>query len=113
MSLIELSATDHPMDVFRKWHHEAEEKVESVQSDPSQLFPDSLLPNVMMLATATKTGHPSVRAVLFKGGSDLGIRFFTNYDSRKGQEIAENPYAAAVFFWAHLNRQVRFQGKIR
>ena len=69
-------------------------------------------PNAMTLATATRDGIPSARIVLLKGVDDRGLSFFTNYNSRKGHELAENPQAALLFFWHELERQVRFEGTI-
>ncbi len=66
----------------------------------------------MTLATATRTGKPSARMVLLKGVDQRGFVFFTNYESRKGLEIAENPRAALVFYWAALARQVRVTGAV-
>jgi pyridoxamine 5'-phosphate oxidase len=67
-------------------------------------------PNAMTLATADSSGRPSARIVLLKGLDDRGFIFFTNYESRKGGELAENPNAALVFYWAELERQVRVRG---
>jgi pyridoxamine 5'-phosphate oxidase len=64
----------------------------------------------MTLATATRDGRPSARIVLCRGVDDRGVRFFTNYESRKGTELRDNPYAAVVFHWAKLGRQVRIEG---
>lgn len=69
-------------------------------------------PNAMCLATATKEGIPSARYVLLKGYGKDGFRFFTNYKSRKGQELDDNPNAALVFYWEPLKRSVRIQGKV-
>lgn len=69
-------------------------------------------PNAMFLATATPDGKPSVRTVLLKGFSEKGFTFFTNYQSRKGQEIAANPHAALLFYWDKLQQQVRIEGSI-
>ncbi|MEJ5961649.1 pyridoxamine 5'-phosphate oxidase [Pedobacter immunditicola] len=69
-------------------------------------------PNVMTLATADKSGRPSARIVLLKGFDEQGFTFYTNYNSHKGKELAENPYAALVFFWAELERQVRIEGSV-
>jgi pyridoxamine 5'-phosphate oxidase len=69
-------------------------------------------PNVMTLATADKSGKPSARIVLLKGFNEQGFTFYTNYNSHKGRELAENPYAALVFFWAELERQVRIEGSV-
>ena len=69
-------------------------------------------PNAMTLATATKDGKPAARTVLLKGFDARGFVFYTNYESRKGQELAENPWAALVFLWAELERQVRIEGQV-
>src|SRR3989454_121688 len=66
----------------------------------------------MTLATADKAGRPSARVVLLKGVDERGFIFFTNYDSRKGQELAENPQAAVVFYWADLERQGCVAGEV-
>jgi pyridoxamine 5'-phosphate oxidase len=66
--------------------------------------------NAMTLATASPNGRPSVRVVLLKDFDERGFVFYTNYDSRKGRELAENPYAAVVFYWAEMERQVRIEG---
>ena len=68
-------------------------------------------PNAMTLATSVN-GRPSVRIVLIKGFDDQGFVFFTNYSSRKGRELAENPLASLNFFWPELERQVRIEGTI-
>ncbi len=67
-------------------------------------------PNAMTLATTTYDGKPSARIMLLKGFEEKGFIFYTNYLSRKGKEIAKNPSAAMVFFWAELERQVRIEG---
>jgi pyridoxamine 5'-phosphate oxidase len=67
-------------------------------------------PNAMTLATATRDGIPSARIVLLKGVDERGLIFFTNYLSRKGQELDENGRAALVFYWPELERQVRIEG---
>lgn len=68
--------------------------------------------NAMTLATATADGKPSARIVLLKGADANGFVFFTNYDSQKGRELAVNPFATIVCFWAELARQVRIDGKV-
>lgn len=73
---------------------------------------DPLDPTAMTLATADRQGRPSARVVLLKGFDERGFVFFTNYDSRKGRELAENPRAALAFFWAALHRQVRIEGTV-
>jgi pyridoxamine 5'-phosphate oxidase len=69
-------------------------------------------PNAMTLATATPDGRPSARMVLLKGVDARGFNFFTNYESRKGNELTANPRAALVFFWVQLERQVRVEGRV-
>ena len=68
--------------------------------------------NAMTLATVDKNGQPSARTVLLKGADARGFIFFTNYDSRKGRELAENPNAALVFHWPELERQVCVAGTV-
>ena len=68
--------------------------------------------NAMVLATADKDGKPSARTVLLKGVEERGFIFFTNYDSRKGRELTENPNAALTFFWHELERQVCVAGTV-
>jgi pyridoxamine 5'-phosphate oxidase len=68
-------------------------------------------PNAMVLATASGDGVPSARMVLLKGYGPQGFRFFTNLTSDKGRDLAENPHAALVFYWAELERQVRITGQ--
>jgi pyridoxamine 5'-phosphate oxidase len=69
-------------------------------------------PNAMTLATATRDGHPSARMVLLKGFDARGFVFYSNYGSRKGEELEQNPQAALVFFWVELERQVRVEGRV-
>lgn len=68
--------------------------------------------NAMTLATATTNGEPSARTVLLKGFDEQGLVFFTNYESHKGRELAENPRAALVFYWQPLGRQIRVTGNV-
>ena len=70
-------------------------------------------PNAMTLATAAPGGLPSARIVLLRGLDPAGFVFYTNYESRKGRELAANPAAALVFFWAGLQRQVRVEGAVQ
>ena len=70
------------------------------------------LPDAMTLATSTKDGVPSARIVLFRGHDERGFVFYTDYGSQKGQELAENPNAALVFYWRELDRQVRITGRV-
>ena len=66
----------------------------------------------MTLATSTLNGRPSARMVLLKGIDERGFLFFTNYESRKGRELAANPHAALVFYWREAGRQVRVAGRV-
>mgnify|MGYP000877788185 FL=1 len=88
-----------PLKQFEQWLNEA---VESNVNEPT----------AMTLATSTFEGKPSARVVLLKGVSPEGFSFFTNYDSKKGKQILQNPYGALVFFWPELERQVRIEGKV-
>lgn len=69
-------------------------------------------PNAFTLATATPDGRPSARTVLLKGFDSQGFVFFTNYESRKGDELNSNPQAAVLFTWLELQRQIRIEGSI-
>ena len=91
-------ATD-PFDQFHQWLDEV-------------LHSEVMEPNAMTLATAGKDGRPSARIVLLKGVDERGFYFYTNYESRKGQQLHQNPHAALVFFWKELERQVRIEGKV-
>jgi pyridoxamine-phosphate oxidase len=68
--------------------------------------------NAMTLATATRDGKPAARVVLLKGFNRDGFTFFSNYESGKGRELAENPRAALCFYWMQLERQVRIDGPV-
>jgi len=98
-SLAESDVDHNPVNQFGKWFREAID---------AQLYE----PNVMTLATASLSGKPSARILLLKGFDEKGFVFFTNYASKKGHDIAENPQAAMVFFWPELERQVRIEGLI-
>ena len=91
--------TDNPHALFEQWYAEAK------ASEPND-------PSAMTLATADAEGRPSVRMVLLKGHDDRGFVFYTNYQSRKGAELAANPQAALGFHWKSLRRQVRIEGRI-
>jgi pyridoxamine 5'-phosphate oxidase len=97
--LEESDVAPNPIDQFGAWMQEA--------IDAGLTFPNS-----MALATASAEGVPSARMVLLKGIDERGFVFFTNYESRKGRELAENPRAAAVFHWQQLGRQVRVEGEV-
>jgi pyridoxamine 5'-phosphate oxidase len=88
-----------PILQFKKWFEEAA-KAEEIE------------PNAMALATVSKNGAPSLRMVLLKGLEESGLVFYTNYESRKGRELADNPNAALLFWWQTLERQVRIEGTI-
>ena len=88
-----------PLVEFRRWYRLAEE------SGLAQ-------PDAMTLATATPDGAPSARMVLLKGVDDGGFVFFTNYESRKARELAENPRAALILYWSPIRRQVRVTGRV-
>ncbi len=88
-----------PIEQFKKWF---------MQSVDAKL----LEPTAMTLATATKAGKPSARIVLLKKFDEQGFVFFSNYNSRKGRDLSENPFAALVFHWIGLERQVRIIGSV-
>jgi len=69
-------------------------------------------PNAMTVATVDAEGRPAARILLIKGVDERGFVFFTNYESRKGRELAANPHAALLFHWIELERQVRIEGKV-
>jgi pyridoxamine 5'-phosphate oxidase len=96
--LDERSVERHPLRQFLAWLDEA-------------VHADLVEPNAMTLATSTPNGHPSARMVLLKGADEHGLVFFTDSRSRKGAELASNPQAALVFWWAELERQVRIVGR--
>ena len=98
-SLSEADLNPDPLRQFASWFDEAN------QSD----VPES---NAMTLATATPDGRPSARMVLLRGADERGFTFFTNYESRKARELEANPFAALVFFWHELERQVRIEGRV-
>ena len=90
---------DDPADLFATWF--------------SQAWQAGLAePHAFILATADREGRPAARTVLMRGTDRRGIVFYTNYRSRKGAELADNPYAAAVFLWLPLHRQVRVEGPV-
>ncbi|MEH1966268.1 pyridoxamine 5'-phosphate oxidase [Nostoc sp.] len=97
--LSELEVDLNPFIQFKKWFDQA----------LAAQLPE---PNAMTIATATPDGKPSARMVLLKDFDERGFVLFTNYNSHKGQELAENPQAALVFWWAELERQVRISGYV-
>jgi pyridoxamine 5'-phosphate oxidase len=72
----------------------------------------SIEPNAMALATVGADGRPSLRMVLLKGADERGFVFYTNYESRKGRELADTPWAALTFFWPEMERQIRIEGRV-
>ena len=91
--------TDDPIEQFRDWFDDVQDsEVEE--------------PNAMTLATAAADGTPSARIVLLKGLDERGFHFYTNYESRKGTDLSQNPHAALVFWWTPLERQVRIEGRV-
>src|ERR1700738_1982374 len=86
-----------PFKQFEVWFKQAESAVR-------------ILPNAMMLATASRDGKPSARVVLLKGFDEQGFVVYTNYESQKGTELDATPVAALCFYWAELGRQVRISG---
>jgi pyridoxamine 5'-phosphate oxidase len=88
-----------PISQFQKWFAQA-------------LSAEIVEPNAMTLATVSADGQPSTRIVLLKAVDERGFSFFTNYESRKGRELAGNPKAALTFFWAGLERQVSVCGAV-
>lgn len=69
-------------------------------------------PYAMSLATASAEGRPHVRTVLLRGATEEGYAFYTNYDSQKGVDLAANPYAQILFYWAEQERQIRISGRV-
>jgi pyridoxamine 5'-phosphate oxidase len=99
-ALAETDLTANPIDQFTKWWNDAvASKIEEV--------------NAMTLATVNKAGKPSARIVLLKGMSEDGFEFFTNYESHKAIDMAENNQVALVFFWKELERQIRIEGTVK
>ena len=90
-----------PIDQFLTWFEDAR----AVESETEA--------NAMTVATVGSDGRPTARVVLLKGVDASGFRFFTSYLSRKASDITANPFAALVFFWPHLERQVRIEGRIQ
>jgi pyridoxamine 5'-phosphate oxidase len=97
--LDESQAHDVPLRQFAHWLEEA------IRAE----LPE---PNAMTVATVGEDGRPSTRVVLIKGYDERGITFYTNYDSRKGRELATRPQAALQFHWVELERVVRIEGRV-
>ncbi|NDD55906.1 pyridoxamine 5'-phosphate oxidase, partial [bacterium] len=90
----------NPYDWFTAWFDEAKS------------HPEIKEPTAMSLAAATKDGKPSLRIVLLKNYDERGFAFYTNYNSRKGRELQDNPFAALTFYWMPLWRQIRIEGAV-
>ncbi len=112
---------DKEIQSLRRQYSRSTLSASSVSKDPFKQFEKwfqdvlnsgFLEPNAMTLATASKSGKPSARVVLLKGIHDSGFVFYTNYKSKKGKDIEENPYGCLLFFWDKLERQIRIEGKI-
>ncbi len=99
--LREQDVSADPLEQFARWFAEAEQAQ------------DVRMPEAAALATASPDAAPSVRMVLVKGFDEGGFRFFSNYDSQKGRELAGNARAALLFHWDALGRQVRIAGAVR
>ena len=98
-ALLEAEASASPVDQFGTWFEKALE--------------DNLLDaNAMTLATVDPRGRPSARIVLLKDFDKRGFVFYTNYESRKGRELSQHPFASLLFFWASHERQVRIEGRV-
>ncbi len=97
--LHETDVVANPISQFERWFADA----------TAAQLPE---PYAMTLATVDANGRPSARIVLLRGVDPRGFVFFTNYTSRKGQALAVNPYAALIFYWPELERQVRIEGRV-
>jgi pyridoxamine 5'-phosphate oxidase len=98
-TLLEENIARDPFEQFAHWFEEAHAC-------------EICVPNAMILATADAKGRPAARTVLLKSFDTLGYVFFTNYESRKGRELAQNPQASLLFAWMDLERQVRLEGRV-
>ncbi len=88
-----------PIKIFAEWFKEAKQTI-------------AINPNAAALATATTDGKPSVRMILLKNFDEHGFVFYTNLNSKKAKELAENPQAALCYYWQDMNKQVRIEGKV-
>lgn len=104
----ELRSDDLPADPFEAFELWFERAIEISEERPDLIRE----PNAMTLSTADAHGRPSSRVVLLKDHGSDGFTFFTNRNSRKGRELAENPNGALLFFWEPLERQVRIEGRV-
>lgn len=99
-TLDEHDVIENPFFQFAKWFEEA-------------VAAQVIDPNAMSLCSATKEGKPSARIVLLRNFSEIGFVYYSNYNSRKGSEIEENPNCALLFFWPELERQIRIEGVVQ
>lgn len=99
-TLLESDVDKNPIMQFEKWFKQAIEA-------------QVVEPNAMTLATASANGVPQARIVLLKEFDNQGFVFYSNYDSQKGKTLQENPYAALVFFWGDVERQIRIEGVVK
>ena len=90
--------TTEPFAIFDEWYQAA------LENDP-------IAADVMVLASSSPDGRPSCRMISYRGIREGGFSFFTNYESRKGIELDENPFVALVFYWPHIGKQVRVEGR--
>jgi pyridoxamine 5'-phosphate oxidase len=116
-----MSTTSQHLADLRKSYERAELSEDASRAEPLQQFEQWLNeaiaaavpePNAMTLATVGSDLRPSTRIVLIKGYDERGVVWYTNYDSRKGQELAGNPLAALQFHWVELERVVRIEGRV-
>ena len=107
---------------IRSEYHEGSMEEDNVNKDPllqfdkwfEEALKDGMLhPNAFVLSTCTKDGKPSARVVLLKGIDPEGFVFYTNYESRKANEIKENSFASMTFFWPKMERQIRIEGNVK
>lgn len=98
--LLEAELLANPFDQFQKWFNEA-------------MSAQILEPNAMVISTVGADLRPSARTILCKGVSEAGFKFFTNYQSKKGEDLTQNPYVSALFVWLPLQRQVHIVGKVQ
>src|SRR6478752_3821223 len=116
-----MSSTSDRIAELRKSYEKAELSEDASQADPLKQFDQWITeaiaaqvpePNAMTVATVASDLRPSTRVVLVKGYDERGIVWYTNYDSRKGRELAGNPFAALQFHWVELERVVRIEGRV-
>ena len=96
--LTQCTINDNPFEQFEEWLNDA-------------IAHNADEPTAMIVATVSAEGHPSTRTVLLKGVENNKFIFFTNYESRKGKQLADNPYISLSFVWHKLERQVHIEGK--